>query len=114
MSNVADDTAETVRDGKRVVGAVKDAANAAIDTATRKAAEVADRVKDVGNMAAGYVHDKYDHLSEQAHDAYSSAKEKASDWEQSVEDYVKSRPLQSLMIAAGVGALLALLWRRRD
>ena len=114
MSKVAEDAAEAVRHGKDAVGAVKEVASAAIDTASRKAAEVAEKVKDVGSKAAGYVQDKYSHLSEEAHDAYAHAKEKASDWEQSLEGYVKSRPLQSLLIAAGVGALLAMLWRRRD
>jgi ElaB/YqjD/DUF883 family membrane-anchored ribosome-binding protein len=113
MSDVAQET-ETIRNGKNAVGAVKETASAAIDAATRKAAEVAGRMKDAGNRAAGYVQDQYESLSEHAHDAYASAKNKAYDWEQSAEDYVKSRPMQSLLIAAGVGAILALLWRRRD
>jgi ElaB/YqjD/DUF883 family membrane-anchored ribosome-binding protein len=32
--------------------------------------------------------------------------------EKTVEDYVRAKPLQSLMIAAGVGMMVALLWRK--
>jgi ElaB/YqjD/DUF883 family membrane-anchored ribosome-binding protein len=32
--------------------------------------------------------------------------------EKTLEDYVRAKPLQSLLIAAGVGMMVALLWRK--
>ena len=36
----------------------------------------------------------------------------AMEWEQNLESYVQDQPIKSLLIAAGVGALLGFLWRR--
>jgi ElaB/YqjD/DUF883 family membrane-anchored ribosome-binding protein len=32
--------------------------------------------------------------------------------EKTLEDYIRAKPVQSLMIAAGVGMVLGLLWRK--
>jgi ElaB/YqjD/DUF883 family membrane-anchored ribosome-binding protein len=32
--------------------------------------------------------------------------------EKTLEDYVRAKPLQSLLIAAGVGMMVAFLWRK--
>jgi len=34
------------------------------------------------------------------------------EWEQSLEGYVKEKPVQSLLIAAGVGVVIGLLLRK--
>jgi ElaB/YqjD/DUF883 family membrane-anchored ribosome-binding protein len=84
-----------------------------VEEVAHKASDVAGKVKEAGTRAAGYVKEKYDHLSDEAHDVYAHARDKARDWEQAAEGYVQRKPVQSLLIAAGVGALLALLWQRR-
>jgi ElaB/YqjD/DUF883 family membrane-anchored ribosome-binding protein len=44
-------------------------------------------------------------LSEQGHEAVGQL-------EKALADYIRARPLQSLMIAAGMGMLVGLLWRK--
>jgi len=39
-------------------------------------------------------------------------RERAQEWEQSIETYVQEKPIQSILIAAGVGILLGILWKR--
>ena len=46
-------------------------------------------------------------------DAYAHGKERLRRAEASLEDHVRAKPLRSLAIAAGVGALCGLLLRRR-
>ena len=40
-------------------------------------------------------------------------RDKAVQIEHGVEDYVRAQPVKSLLIAAGVGLVLGILWRRR-
>ncbi|HET6248569.1 MAG TPA: DUF883 C-terminal domain-containing protein [Tepidisphaeraceae bacterium] len=111
MGNTSQDAANTIKDGK---AAVTETAKNVVDEASRRASEVAGKVKDAGQQAAGYVREQYDHLSDEARHAYDSARDKAYGWEQSAEHYVQRKPLQALLIAAGVGAIMALLWKRHD
>jgi ElaB/YqjD/DUF883 family membrane-anchored ribosome-binding protein len=111
MSDIAQDTAEKIRNGK---AAAMGAASDMVDEATRRAADAAAKVREAGTQAAGYVREHYDHLSDEARHAYDSARHKAHDWEQAAEGYVQRKPLQALLIAAGVGVLVALLWKRHD
>ena len=114
MSTIANETAESVRNGKSAAASAGNAASSAIDEASRRASEVAGRVKEAGQQAASYVRDQYGHLSEEAQQAYGRARETASEWEQSAETYVQNRPLKALLIAAGVGLVIGLLWKRHD
>jgi ElaB/YqjD/DUF883 family membrane-anchored ribosome-binding protein len=68
------------------------------------AAKVGDYKSDVDRFAADAVSASLDALS--------SAKDEALSLEESFEEHVRSRPLQSIAIAAGVGFLAALLTRR--
>jgi ElaB/YqjD/DUF883 family membrane-anchored ribosome-binding protein len=44
-------------------------------------------------------------LSEQGHEAVGQL-------EKALEGYIRAKPLQSLLLAAGVGMLVGLLWRK--
>ena len=101
MSDISNEAA--VRDGK---SAASEARNAA--------ASVAGKMRDAGSHAADYVRGRFEHLNEGAHHAFDSGRETAKRWEHSAEDYVKTRPMRSLLIAAGVGILIGVLWKRRD
>ena len=57
--------------------------------------------KDVSRRAAGAVGD-----------AYRASVATGAEWEESLENYVHEKPLQAVLIAAGVGVLLGLLWKR--
>ena len=51
-------------------------------------------------------------LRDQASEYYEQGRQRAQEWEQGLEQYVQEKPVQSLLIAAGVGMLLGLLWKR--
>jgi len=42
-----------------------------------------------------------------------SVKDQVITWEESLESFIRERPVKSLLIAAGAGMVMALLWRRR-
>ena len=52
-------------------------------------------------------------LRDQATQYYSDGRERAMEWEQSLEDYVKQQPLKAILMAAGAGLLLGIIWKRR-
>ena len=70
-----------------------------------KAAEVSQHLRDAASEKYGQVRDK-------ASKVYNEGREKAEQWEQSLETYVQEKPLQAVLLAAGVGLLLGLLWKR--
>lgn len=49
---------------------------------------------------------------ERAQEYYEMGRERAMEYEQQVENYIREKPLQSVLIAAGVGAVLGFLLRR--
>ena len=56
--------------------------------------------------------EKYSQLRDQATEYYEEGRQRATEWEQSLEQYIHEKPLQAVAIAAGVGILLGLLWKR--
>jgi len=52
------------------------------------------------------------HAQEVVSEYYQLGRERAQEWEQTLEAQIREKPIQSLLIAGGVGLLLGLLWRR--
>jgi ElaB/YqjD/DUF883 family membrane-anchored ribosome-binding protein len=79
-------------------------------------AGAAEKVRDQASQVAGQVRDaareKYEELRDQAADYYEQGREKAHEWQHGVEQYVQEQPIKALLIAAGVGMLLGILWKR--
>jgi len=48
-----------------------------------------------------------------ARSTYERTKEKAVEWEEGFEDYVKERPIKSLLVALGVGLIVGAVIARR-
>ena len=48
-----------------------------------------------------------------ARSTYERGKEKAVEWEEGFEDYVKERPIKSLLVALGVGLIVGAVIARR-
>ena len=90
-------------------GAVHEAVNQARD----KASEVANHVHDIGNRVRDAASETYGQVRDQAKGYIEQGKHVAQDWEKSLEDWVQAKPLQAVVISAGVGLLLGLLWKRR-
>jgi ElaB/YqjD/DUF883 family membrane-anchored ribosome-binding protein len=78
-----------------------------------QAQEVGQNLRDLGGQVRDAAREKYQHLSEQAQDYYEQGKHKAQEWEEGLESYIQEKPLQAVLIAAGVGVLIGLLWKRR-
>jgi len=86
-------------------------------------AQVQERAQELGTQVRNWTQDVGSQLKEGAQQAMRQAETSASQLsaqgreavgqlEKTVEDYVRAKPLQSLMIAVGVGMLVALLWRK--
>jgi ElaB/YqjD/DUF883 family membrane-anchored ribosome-binding protein len=77
-----------------------------------KASEIGKNLRDLGSTARDAAQGEYDNLKNQAGEYYEQGRQQAVQWENQVESYVHDKPIQSLLIAAGVGLILGVLWKR--
>jgi ElaB/YqjD/DUF883 family membrane-anchored ribosome-binding protein len=85
------------------------------DTASNVSQSLRDagsHARDAAAQARDAAAEKIGQIRDHANDYYESGKQRAQEWEQGLEDYVREKPIQSLLIAAGVGMLLGVLWKR--
>ena len=87
-------------------------AGAGMEGVRETASNMQQNLRDLGSQVRGTAREKYDELRGQATDYYEQGRQRAQEWEQNLETYVHEKPLQSLLIAAGVGMLLGILWKR--
>ena len=78
----------------------------------QSAANVQQNIRDMGGQLRDAASEKYNELRDQAQEYYEQGRERAMEWEQGLEGYVREKPLQSLLIAAGVGMLVGMIWKR--
>ena len=71
-----------------------------------KATQVRQDIRDLGVVAKDVAAEKVDHW-------YKEGREKVVQFEQTLENRIRAHPLQSVMIAAGVGFLAGYLVSRR-
>ena len=89
-----------------------ESSNAGAANVSDKAAEVGQNLRDLGGQVRDQAREKYEQLSDQARNYYDQGRQAAQEWEQGLESYVQEKPMQALLIAAGVGMLLGILWKR--
>ena|ERR1700678_1577947 len=77
-----------------------------------KAHEVSQNLRDIGHTARSAAQEQVGHLRDSAKEYYEQGRHKAEDFEHNIETYVQEKPVQALLVAAGVGLVLGLLWRR--
>ncbi|HEV8604173.1 MAG TPA: hypothetical protein VGQ99_02330 [Tepidisphaeraceae bacterium] len=84
-----------------------------------KAQEAKEKLREMGSAASEQVNqlkesanEYYQQGREKAQEYYEQGRQKAMEMEQNLEAYVREQPLKAVMIAAGVGLLLGILWRR--
>ena len=77
-----------------------------------KAQAVGQNLRDLGSQVRDVAKEKYGQVSDQARDYYEQGRNMATEWEQGIESYVQQKPVQALLMAAGVGLLLGVLWKR--
>jgi ElaB/YqjD/DUF883 family membrane-anchored ribosome-binding protein len=76
------------------------------------AQKVSENLRDLGGQVREAAKEKYEHMSDQARSYYEQGREAAHEWEQGLEAYVQEKPIQAVLMAAGIGLLIGLLWRR--
>ena len=85
--------------------------------------QVQERAQEFGTQVRDWTQEVGGQLKEGAQEAMRQAETSASQLsaqgreavgqlEKTLEDYVRAKPLQSLIIAAGVGMMVALLWKK--
>ncbi len=77
-----------------------------------KASEAGQALKDKAGEMRDAAQEQFQNLRETAGQYYEDGRQRAMEWEQGVEEYVREQPVKSLLIAAGVGMLLGIIWRR--
>lgn len=76
------------------------------------ASKVGKQVADVGHQVKDAAKEQYENLRNQAADYYEQGKETVEQYTDSVEHYIQEQPIKSVLIAAGVGILMGILWKR--
>jgi ElaB/YqjD/DUF883 family membrane-anchored ribosome-binding protein len=77
------------------------------------AAEVKENLRDIGTQVRDKAGEQYEQMRDQASQYYEEGRRRAMEMEQTLEQYVQEKPIQSLLIAAGVGMLIGMIWKRR-
>lgn len=73
--------------------------------------------KDLGEMGSAVktvAEDGLQQAREKVTQYYQEGRTRLSKWEQRMETFVREKPMKSVLIAAGAGALLGMLLRRRS
>ena len=76
------------------------------------AQQVGENLRDMGSQVRDTATEQYEQLRDQASDYYQQGRQRAMEMEESLEQYVQEKPMQALLIAAGIGMFLGLLWKR--
>ena len=76
------------------------------------AGQVGENIRNLGSQVRDQATQQYDQLRNQATEYYEQGRQRAMEMEQSLEQYVQEKPIQALLMAAGVGMLLGILWKR--
>jgi ElaB/YqjD/DUF883 family membrane-anchored ribosome-binding protein len=85
----------------------------ATDQLRSQAETVREDLGELGRLAKGAAREKLGEARDVATDYYGQGRKKAEEIETQLVDYVRTKPLKSVLIAAGVGALLGILISRR-
>jgi ElaB/YqjD/DUF883 family membrane-anchored ribosome-binding protein len=65
------------------------------------------------NSAGHMMEDTYAKASDMAHSSYEHGKDMASEWCDEASEFVQARPMESVLVAAGVGLLIGFVLGRR-
>jgi ElaB/YqjD/DUF883 family membrane-anchored ribosome-binding protein len=83
------------------------------DDLKSKAAQMGETLRDMGGHVRDAAREKYEHVRDRAAEYVEAGRNKARELEEGVESYVQENPIHAILIAAGIGMLIGLLWRRR-
>ena len=78
-----------------------------------QAKEVSNDLKEIGDIIRDAVQEEFGHVRENASDYYQQGRDNVQGVASTVEQYVRERPVRSVLIAAGIGVLFGRFWMRR-
>ena len=79
----------------------------------QRARVVREDVRELGRAARGAAEETYEEVKRHAGDYVDRQKQRVTEFEDQLVEYVRQKPLQSVLIAAGAGLLLGFLLHRR-
>lgn len=88
------------------------AAGTASEQFRARATEVKEDLKAMGALAPEVAHEKFAELRESTAQCMERTKERAQEAKGSVEDFIRERPIQTVLIAAGAGMLIGYLLKQ--
>jgi ElaB/YqjD/DUF883 family membrane-anchored ribosome-binding protein len=78
-----------------------------------QAKEVSNDIKEMGNIVRDAAQEKLGQVRENATEFYEHGRDKIYGVGGTFEQYVRERPVKSVLIAAGIGLLFGRFWMRR-
>lgn len=79
----------------------------------KQAKEVAEDLQEMGGTVKDAAQEKLGQVGEKASEYYEQGREKAHGVACACEQFVRERPLGTVLVAAGIGWLLGRFWKRR-
>jgi ElaB/YqjD/DUF883 family membrane-anchored ribosome-binding protein len=117
MSDIKEKSKEAAEKVQGAAAAAGDAVTSGAKTVAAKVSEAVsnatDSVMHAGSRAVEYVREGYDQVGDHARHAYEGARDTGREWESRAEGFVKRQPVKALLLAAGLGIVVGLLWKRR-
>jgi ElaB/YqjD/DUF883 family membrane-anchored ribosome-binding protein len=98
---------------KNEAGANTPAASSTAEQLRQQTGAVREDLGQLGRLAKQAAKEKLDEARDTAAAYYDHGRKKADELETQLADYVRTKPLKSILIAAGIGALFGILISRR-
>lgn len=92
--------------------AAKEGAGKVKDAVVDAGEEVWSRLNEAGNEAGMRARDRIGDLRDSASACVEHGRSRAHDFETAIERTIRTQPLTSVMVAAGIGCFIGFLWRR--
>jgi ElaB/YqjD/DUF883 family membrane-anchored ribosome-binding protein len=79
----------------------------------KQAKKVTEDLQEMGGTVRNAAQEKLGHVGEQAAEYYEQGRDKVHGVACACEQYLRERPLRSVLMAAGIGWLIGRLWKGR-
>ena len=83
------------------------------DQLNRQAREVTEGIQKMGGTVRDAAQDKLGQVGEKASEYYEQGRDKVHGGACACEQFLRQRPLTSVLLAVGVGVLIGRFWKRR-
>jgi ElaB/YqjD/DUF883 family membrane-anchored ribosome-binding protein len=112
-SSITTDVRERAREqGAQAYEQAREVGTQVYDKARELGSQARDQARDMGVQIKEGSQEVMHQVGETASEYYEQGRKAVGELEKTLEGYIREKPLQSLLIAAGVGMLAGLLWRK--